>query len=200
MARQKFCGSKISPLFSNAIYNGTGAGQPLGIMNGASLVTVTPEAGQAAATVVAENIFKMWARMWGRSRANAVWLINQDVEPELFNLALPVGTGGQSVYMPPNGLADSPYSTLFGRPVIPVEYAATLGTTGDIMLADLNQYVMLEKGGIQAASSIHVNFVYDETAFRFVLRLDGQPKWQSALTPANGTNTLSPFVVLDTRS
>jgi HK97 family phage major capsid protein len=188
-------------LVDDAIYNGTGAGQPLGVMNSGSLVTVTPEVGQAADTVVAENVMKMWSRMWGRSRLNAAWFINQDIEPQLYQLSLPVGTGGQAVYMPPNGLADSPYATLFGRPVIPVEQAATLGDTGDILLADFSQYVLLEKGGIESASSIHVQFTTDETAYRFVLRLDGQPKWVSALTPASGSaNTLSPFVVLDDRA
>jgi hypothetical protein len=46
------------------------------------------------------------------------------------------------------------------------------------------------------ASSIHVNFIYDETCFRFVMRCDGQPWWNLVLTPENGVNTLAPFVVL----
>ena len=65
---------------------------------------------------------------------------------------------------------------------------------------DLSQYLMIEKGGIQSAASIHVQFLTDETVFRFVLRTDGEPVWNSAVTPFTGTNTLSPFVVLDTRS
>ena len=40
----------------------------------------------------------------------------------------------------------------------------------------------------------------DETAFRFILRVDGQPLWNSAVTPANGTNTISPFISLATRA
>jgi HK97 family phage major capsid protein len=89
-----------------------------------------------------------------------------------------------------------------GRPVIPIEYAATLGTAGDIMLADLSQYVMIDKGAIQSATSIHVKFLYDETAFRFVYRVDGQPAWNAPLTPFKGGagSTQSPFVVLATRS
>ena len=184
----------------DAIYQGTGAGMPLGILNSPALVTVSKEAGQPAATILFENIVKMWSRMWGRSRPNSVWLINQDVEPQLFSMSLAVGVGGVPVYLPAGGLSSSPYGTLFGRPVIPIEHAATLGTVGDIMLADLSQYVMIDKGGIQAASSIHVKFVYDETAFRFVYRVDGQPLWNAALAPYKGAgNTLSPFVVLETR-
>lgn len=191
---------EIAFMSEDAIINGLGAGQPLGVLNAACLVSVAKETGQAAATIVAENVIKMWARFWARSRPNAVWLINQDCEPQLHQFSLAVGTGGQLVYMPPGGLSASPYATIYGRPVIPVEYCQTLGTQGDIILADFQQYLLAEKGGIEAASSIHVRFVYDESAFRFTFRVDGQPAWNAALTPFKGTNTLSPFVVLADRA
>jgi len=187
-------------MIDNAMVRGTGAGQPLGVLNAAPLVSVAKEVGQAATTLVYDNVLKMWSRMWAPSRANSVWLVNQDVEPQLWSMDLPVGTGGLPVMLPPGGASASPYMTLFGRPIIPIEQCSTLGTQGDIILADWSQYVMIEKGGIEAASSIHVQFTTDETAFRFVLRADGQPSWNAALTPANGTNTLSPFVTLDTRA
>lgn len=184
----------------NAIINGTGAGQPLGILNAGCLVSVAKETGQTAATIVYDNIVKMWARAWGRGRVNGIWTINQDVEPQLFNMGITIGTGGTPAFMPPGGLSQSPYSTLFGRPVVPVEYNATLGTVGDIQFLQLGEYLMIDKGAIKSASSIHVRFVYDEMAFRFTYRVDGQPTWNSALTPFKGSNTLSPFVALATRS
>lgn len=182
------------------IINGTGAGTPLGVLNGGSKVSVSKESGQAAATFKYENALKMWSRMWARSRPNAVWFINQDVEPQLNAMTLAVGTGGVPVYLPPSGASGSPYGTLFGRPVILVEQCATLGTEGDVILADLSQYLMIEKGGIQSASSMHVRFLYDEMTYRFTYRVDGQPIWNAPLTPANGSNTLSPFITLATRA
>lgn len=182
------------------IIEGNGAGEPLGIMNCPALITVAKEAGQPAATIVYENITKMWARMYARSRRSAAWFINQDVEPQLYTMGITIGTGGAPVYLPPGGASASPYSTLFGRPVIPIEMCSTLGTTGDIILADMSQYLFIDKGGIQAAQSIHVRFVYDESVFRFVYRCDGEPVWHSPLTPFKGTNTQSPFVVLATRA
>jgi HK97 family phage major capsid protein len=164
-----------------------------------ALVTVPKEAGQGADTVVSENISKMWARMWAKSRANAVWFINQDVEPQLDAMGVTVGLGGIPTYMPPGGLADAPYGRLKGRPVVIVEQASTVGDTGDILLADLSQYLLIDKGGVQAATSIHVQFVTDETAFRFVYRVDGEPVWNAPLTPFKGSNTLSPFVALAAR-
>jgi HK97 family phage major capsid protein len=184
----------------DAIIRGTGIGQPLGFLNAACLVSVTKETGQAADTVVWQNVQKMWSRLWAPSRSNAVWFVNQDCEPQLQSMSLAVGTGGVPVYMPANGAAGQQYSTLFGRPVIAIEQADTVGDQGDIMLVDLNQYLLIEKGGLQSASSIHVKFTTDETAFRWVLRVGGQPAWNTTLTPAYSTLTQSPFVVLDARA
>ena len=183
----------------NSLFNGTGSGQPLGILNAPCLVTVPKEANQAADTIVFENVNKMWSRCWAPARKNAAWFINQDCEPQLNKMSVAVGTGGIPVYLPAGGLSQSPYSTLFGRPVIPVEYCPTLGDAGDIVLADWGQYEAIDKGAIKTAASIHVRFDYNETAFRFVFRFDGQPTWKSALTPFKGDSTLSPFVALAAR-
>ena len=69
----------------------------------------------------------------------------------------------------------------------------------DIVLADLSQYLLIDKGGISAASSIHVRFLYDENVFRFIYRVDGQPIWNAPITPYKGAGTLSPFVTLQAR-
>ena len=191
---------ELTFLVEDSIINGTGAGQPLGILSSPALVTVAKETGQAAATLVTTNIFKMWSRMWSRSRENAAWFINQDIEPQLLSLDMPVGTGGMPVYLPANGISGAPFGTLMGRPIVPIEYCSTLGTVGDIILADLSQYVMIEKGGLQAETSIHVQFLTDETAYRFVYRVDGQPAWHDTLTPHKGSSPVSPFVALATRA
>lgn len=199
IATQAFA-EEINFAVEDAIWEGTGVGQPKGILSTAALVTVAKESGQANTTVNYQNVLKMWSRMWGRSRKNAAWFINQDVEPQLAQMSLAVGSsGGVPVYLPANGASDLPYSTLFGRPVIPVEYASTLGAVGDISLYDLSQYLMIDKGGVKTDASIHVRFIYDETAFRITYRCDGQPVWDKPLTPFKGNNTLSPFVNLAAR-
>jgi HK97 family phage major capsid protein len=184
---------------NEAIFTGTGAGMPLGYMKAGCLVTVSKESGQAADTVSQQNISKMWARCWAPCRPNAVWLIAQDVEPQLDQLSLTVGLGGVPIYMPPGGIADTPYGRLKGRPVIVTENAETIGDLGDITLAGLNEYALEDKGGVQSDLSIHVAFLTDESCFRFTYRADGSPLWKSALTPGKGSNTLSPFVALEAR-
>ena len=200
-------GSVIQQAFSeefgfaldDAIIRGSGNGQPLGILTSPATVAVAKETGQVADTVVWENIVKMWARLWSRSRNNAAWYIHQDVLPQLATMAMTVGVGGVPVYLPATGAAGQPYSTLFGRPVIEIEQADTVGDLGDIMLLDLSQYLMIDKGGLEAAQSIHVRFLYGENTFRFILRTDGQPIWNSPMTLYNSNTTVSPFVLLAAR-
>lgn len=183
-------------VLDDAVIRGTGVGQPLGILNSGARVTVAKESAQTAATINATNVIKMWARLSSRSRANAVWLINADIAASLMTMQ---DTIGNNLYMPPGGLSAAPFATLMGKPVIDIEHAETLGTEGDIMLVDLSQYIRIQRD-IQKASSMHVRFIYDETVFRFVQRVDGQPAWKTPITPYKGTVTRSPFVTLATRS
>ena len=187
-------------VLDNEILNGDGAGKMLGLLSAPALVSVAKETGQAAATIVFNNISKMWSRMWAPCRANAIWIINQDCEPQLDVMSVPVGTGGVPVYLPAGGLAGSPFATLKGRAVIPMEQCATLGTVGDVALIDPSQFLIIEKGGLRADVSMHVRFIQGEQTFRWKTRNNGQPLWSAAKTPANGTNTLSPFVALATRA
>jgi HK97 family phage major capsid protein len=198
IASQAFS-EEVTFMTEDSIFRGSGAGQPLGILNAKSKISVAKETGQSAKTIQYENILKMWSRCWGRSRQNALWHINQDCEPQLFALSQIIGTAGVPVYLPANGISGNSYGTLFGRPVVPTEYSDTLGTEGDIALCDWSQYVLADKGGIQAASSMHVAFSTDEMTFRIVFRVDGEPIWHDALTPYKGSNTLSPFITLANR-
>ena len=186
----------------NSIINGTGSGQPLGILNSGALVSQAIESGQAAATVNTFNVLKMWGRLPMRNRRTAVWLVNQDVEQVLYQLVLAGGTAADMLVFTPSGERGNtgPYALLMGRPVIPIEYAPTLGTAGDMILFDPQEYVLATKGGVKQAQSMHVRFLYDEQAFRFTMRVDGQPIWRTPLTPFKGSVTQSPFVTIATRS
>jgi len=171
-----------------AIVNGDGTGKPLGMLQAGCLVSAVRT---DASEIDALDLARMWAARYPGA-SDYVWLANSSIYPQLFNLSV----GQMPVYLPAGGLSASPYGQIFGRPVVETEYNPYLGTLGDIMLVSPSQYAMIAKGGVQSASSIHVNFVYDETAFRFVYRVDGQPLWASAITAYDGTSSLSPFVAL----
>ena len=182
----------------DAIFEGDGAGKPQGFTNANCTISVAKESGQAANTILHDNLKNMWARGWARSRPNMIWMINQDVEPQLDDLAKVIGTAG----IEPNWVTYSPEGVLRikGRPVVASEYCSTIGTVDDIVLIDLGLYFLIDNGGVQNAQSMHVRFTTDEMAFRATYRVDGGMSWKEALTPFKGTNTQSPSITLATRA
>jgi len=178
----------------DAVIRGTGAGQPLGILNGPALVTTTRG---STGTLADTDVLRCYSRLFPASHPKAEWYTNVDCLPNLMNMTSN-DAGYQNLWMPGGQIADAPYDRLMGKRVNYVETASTEGTVGDLMLLDLSQYITITKGGMQAAQSIHVKFTTDETAFRFVVRVDGQPLWNNALTPYKSADTLSPFVTVAT--
>jgi HK97 family phage major capsid protein len=174
--------------------NGSGVGEYLGVMNAPCLITVNKETGQAADTIMKENVDKMRARCWRYGRA--IWLANHDTLPQLKSLVQLVGTGGAPV--PYFTVTNDGQAMLDGRPLYFTEFASSIGDLGDLILGNWSEYLEGQFQGLQQAESIHVRFEYNERAFKFWLRNDGQPWWRSALTPRKGA-MLSPFVTLQAR-
>jgi HK97 family phage major capsid protein len=185
----------------NAIINGDGAYRPLGVLKSPALLQVPAVGGQSAGTIIAQNVVDAWSRMWSPSRKTAVWLCNGEAERQLITLTIPVGTGGSVIelYHPTEDPATQPFATMLGCPVIPSEYSPVVGTMGDLMLCDFSRYIVAMKESMQTAVSIHIRFLSDEYAFRFELRVDGQPIDRLPVTPLNGTATTSSFVAIATR-
>ncbi len=185
------------------VVRGTGAGQCVGIVGGPSTVAVAAEAGQAAGTVITENILKMYNALFAASRGSAAWFYQQDLEPQLETLSYAIGTGG--VMMPlfvPAGVGNNSekFAKLKGLPAFPIEQASASGTVGDIILADLpNGYITIDQGGIDAQSSVHVKFLEDETAFRFTYRANGAPRLRSTVAAYKGSTARSHLITLATR-
>jgi HK97 family phage major capsid protein len=182
-----------------AFTGGSGVGEPLGFRGNSATVAVAKESGQAAATVVYENITKMYSRMLPSSLNQAIWMCAPDVLPELFTMALSVGTGGGPIYV--DSAADAAPVTIFGRPLVVSEKMSTLGAQGDLAFVDLGYYLVGDRQVMTMASSTDYKFGNDQTTYRIIQRVDGRPWIQSAITPQNGSaNTLSPFVELAVRA
>ena len=182
---------------NEAMLQGDGNGQPLGMFKGGAAVTVSKDSGQAANTVTLSNITNMIARLPPGSFPRAVWLITPDALPSLFGLTL----GNYPIYLPINsGAQGSPYGTLMGRPIMVSQHASAFSAAGDIQLVDGQFYRALTKaGGIQTDTSMHLYFDAAATAFRAMFRVDGAPKLAAPISQAKGSNTLSPFVQLGAR-
>ncbi len=175
---------KINFKVSDAIINGTGVGMPLGILPSPGTVVVAKESGQATATVNFLNLTKLFTAVTPEVGNTGTFIMHPDVWQQLFTMSFP-GTGtAVPAFMSPGGLSAAPYGTLFGRPIVTTQAAQPLGSQGDIIFGDLKNYLSVVKtGGIRSDVSIHLWFDYDMTAFRFVLRVGGQPWWNAAVTP-----------------
>jgi len=196
--RQLF-GAEFAFKAQDLVINGSGAGEPLGILNAGCLVSVTKETNQAAGTIVAENILKMESRLLNEN-PGVCYLVNRETKPQLGALSIAVGTGGQLVPMYKQEFYQGTMqASLNGFPCFTIEQAAALGDAGDVILADFSKYITANKGDINEAMSIHVNFIYDQDTFRFIYYFDGQPVLSSAITPYKGSATVGPFVVIGAR-
>jgi HK97 family phage major capsid protein len=165
------------------------------------VVTQAKDSGQSANTLSVANLLNMFSRLPPGSYSTAVWMINNTVIPALGALTL----GNYPVFLPavpPNGgtLQSGIQWLLLGRPVIVSQHAKAFSSQGDVLLLDMKYYQTISKSeGVQTATSMHIYFDADATAFRVTFRVDGAPKLSAAISPANGSTTLSPFVQLAAR-
>lgn len=190
--------SEMAFKLDDAIFRGSGAGLPLGIIDSTGpRVEQAKETGQAADTVVSENISKMWTRVRPRSKGRGVWLYNSEVGAQFDGLYYPAGTAG----IPTRVVSydESGVARIKGRPALEIEQASALGDAGDLVFADLSRYALARKGGLEEAQSMHVRFLYGENTFRWTMRVNGRPVDKSAITPYKGSATQSAFVTLAAR-
>lgn len=166
---------------------GVGAGQPLGIRNAGSKISITKETGQKADTLVWESLTKMFSRMYPAGLQRAVWLANPSTVPQLLTLSIAVGTGGS--YIPVMTRGANGFEIL-NRPVLFTSHMPTLGDADDIMFVDLSQYCIGIRREVKLEKSIIPGWTKDLMSYRVLLRFDGQAMWDKAITPENGV-TLS---------
>jgi HK97 family phage major capsid protein/HK97 family phage prohead protease len=192
--------SALEFAIEEAVLRGNGVGKPLGILNAGTKATVTiaKESGQAAGTVVLDNISKMYAAAYKQGASNMVWLANDELFVDLLKLQL----GNQPVFMPAGGISGSPFATIFNTPVIFTDQASAKGAKGDLMLLNLSQYRLAMKEQAQMSESMHVEFLSDQQVFKIRSRSGGQSLWPDSIKPRNATSgfRMSPFVVLEARA
>lgn len=173
---------------------GSGVGEPQGFRGSGNPAAIAV-ARTTTNLVKYTDIVNMFAQMLPSSLSRAVWMCSPDVLPQLLQMSLTVGTGGNSVFVV-NAAAGMPMS-IFGRPLIITEKAGALGARGDLSFVDLSYYLVGDRQIMTADSSTDYAFGSDKTTFRIIQRVDGRPWIQSAITPQNGsTNKLSPFIEL----
>jgi HK97 family phage major capsid protein len=182
---------------------GDGVKKPLGALsaNNPALIVVNDEGAAQQSGITWLNVLGMVARMLPDSFASAEWIITPDALPEIFTMALPVGTGGSAVMVGEGTGSQRLPTSMLGMPITWSRKApAVLGTQGDISLVDNSKYVIGDTMAVTLDASEHSSFRSDKTDFRVITRVDGQPGMTSALTPQNNGPTLSAWIQLATRT
>jgi len=172
-----------------AFMNGTGVGQPQGVMSSGAVINYSRA---TASTIALADVEGMYARL--KMDGRPVWIASQTTLPQLMAM---VDAGSNRVWYPNNDDGGLP-GTLMGIPIVLNDRAPALGSTGDLMLVDLAYYMIKDGSGPFLATSPHVHFTANKTVLKVFWNVDGQ-SWLNDPIPLEGStaNTVSPYIVLN---
>jgi hypothetical protein len=132
------------------------------------------------------------------------WLASATVLDQLLDIYINFGSATSGIVAPPDWLTmgdgDKVAPSLLGLPLIITDHQPALGTTGDLVLADLENYLVGDRLTMTVERSrAGQSFIDDASNFRVRTRVDGRYWIQSSTTTEAG-QTVSPVVVLDVHS
>ncbi len=175
-----------------AFYRGTGAGQPLGLLNAGA--TITQARIATSPTVQYGDLVAMYAHLLPGARGH--WFINVAHRETLLTMS---GPSGNASYLWGNASTGMP-DMLLGMPVTWTEKLPAPGSAGDVLLADFRYYVIGDRQATTIETDKSNRFEYDQSTWRIVHRVDGQPWFSTYITLADGSTTVSPFVILGAKT
>jgi hypothetical protein len=173
---------------------GTGVAEPLGVNNAPCAISVTRATGS---TVKYIDVVTMLTRLLPQSYSKAVWLCSPDVVTQLLQDFLNFGSATSGITAPPDWLKFSDgHWRLLGLELYPTEHVSPLGTAGDLVLCDRSFFIIADRLHLSVSASSHQQWSQDKTLFKCVNRVRGEPWLGTAVTPKNGSQTVSPIVRL----
>jgi len=171
-----------------ALWNGTGTGQPLGILQSPCRIEL---ARTTAGSIVMDDVVEMYTRLASQYLKNAAWFISQPAMADIFGLE---DGSGRSIFV--TNASEKAPGRLLGLPCYINPFGPALGTLGDIALADMSQFHMLVAQGIEVDQSDSVKWYEDARTYRAVMRVDAQCGLSSVITPLASGATQSAIVLL----
>lgn len=183
---------------------GSGVGEPQGLINAPCAVGI--DRGSTN-TVVFTDLVAMLKALHPAAKAagltpgvtSTCWLLSNSAFDQILELYFnPTGTE----VVPPSGwfsLGDGQEvgPSLLGLPARVTDHQPALGTTGDVVLADLSQYLIGDRLEMTVERSAQGSgFQTGTSDWRVKARVDGRYWIQSSTTTEAG-QTVSPVVVLD---
>jgi HK97 family phage major capsid protein len=201
----------------------TGCARPMSVVNSPCTVTIAKQSGQGSGTIEAINIDQMWSAIAAGNKRNACWFASDSVISAIDQLAVS-GQWPEINYIPA-GRYGNAYPTIKGKPLFYCEACPAIGTPGDIICADLSDYVFtymkapaggisisvdvspgfgrsgmigLPDGALERRASADVLFTTDQIALIFKFRGDGRFLWNTTVTSLNGA-TVGPAAIIAQR-
>jgi len=170
--------------------NGDGVGKPQGVIGAPATLQVVRAGASAVVYADVEGMLHVHTKGPG-----TIWIMNHCLTEEILNLK-----DGNNNYLWAPNVATAPPQTLFGFPIFWSEKVPTLGTRGDIILADFSFYSIGDGSPIEVRASEHYRWTENITTFKAFREVDGKPWITAPFTLMDGTQQISPFVVLDTNT
>lgn len=168
---------------------GSGAGAPLGVLKAPGTLKI---GRKTAGTVTFEDIANMMGRLLPGAMMGAMWCASITLLPAIIQLK---DESGRLIYVAGNVAQGIP-ATLMGLPIHWTGKNPVAGLEGDLCLCNFRYYLVKPGSGPFVALSEHVKFKTNQTVFRIVANIDGQPWVKEPLKLQDGKTTVSPFVIL----
>lgn len=180
-----------------AFLRGSGVNQPLGIANASGTISSSRTGGGSTFTLASAAAMLSRAVM-SDNFDGLVWVMSQSVLPQLVQMVNNTASNASLVWLNQytGGAQDKLPMKLFGIPIYFTEKCPVLGTAGDVMLLDMTKYLCGDRMNVQIEASPFPYFTTYQMVWRAVWRGDGQPWFDSAITLADGTTTVSPHIIL----
>jgi HK97 family phage major capsid protein len=188
------------------ICSGTGAGEPEALAAAGCALTVQR---QTSDEVVLADVVGMLKGLHPAAKQAGLtagvpgvgWLISSAVLDQILEMYLTVGTAPASAAVTLSDwlqLGDGTHTSpsLLGIPAAITDHQPAVGTTGDMILADLRNYVIADRMEMLVETSPRgAGFGSATTSFRTKARLDGR-YWIRSQTTTSSGQQVSPVVVL----
>lgn len=162
------------------VLRGSGAGEPLGVLNSAAAIGISPDTNSTFAYADAVEMTSRFKKMTNKS----MWMAHQSILPDF---AASTWVLGNSIMK----LGEMGYG-----PLVLSEHLPQADNSGCVALVDWGAYRLWVRQGLTVDFSEHADFLNGNVVWRFDERLDGQPWLKKAITQADpqGSFTVSPFV------
>ena len=186
---------RINYAIDDAVLNGDGNGKPMGIRNSGAIVSVTRNATNGANLADLVNLIQSVGDF--NVSPSVAYVAHRTLIADIFTAT--IGDNGVFLQDGTGEGADALLQRVLTKPILYHQAAQTRDAAGDLGLYDFAQYILLTKTGdtgMRTDVSMHLYFDQNTTAFRFVMRVGGQPWTNAVVDDDNGSGDFSPFAQL----